>query len=168
MKYISAWLPERDKNGQQPGHLGLSQSCNRRVPLTLRRYEKAPRRWRRGQQGYPALPLKLGKQRVIIGLAVHDHGLDHASQMSSFPPQAFGFVGAVTDVLKGPQQTREVRHQAERAMAVHPPVTVTFTPSRFLGHSPQARWEDPWRFLLRVPDRAPCPVHHRIATDHLT
>jgi hypothetical protein len=123
---------------------------------------------RRGQQGCPALPLKLGKQRVIIGFAIHDHCLDHASQMSSFPPQAFGFVGAVTDVLEGPQQTRAVRHQAERAMAVHPPVTVTFTPSRFLGQSPQARWEDPWRFLLRVPDRAPCPVHHRIATDHLT
>jgi hypothetical protein len=61
-----------------------------------------------GQQGHPALPLKLGKQIFIIRFTVHNDRLDHASKLSGFQPQTFGFMGTVANVLEGTQHTRVV------------------------------------------------------------
>jgi hypothetical protein len=57
---------------------------------------------RRGQQGHPALALKLGKQILIIRFPVHEDRRDHATKMPGFQPQPVGFMGAVTYELEGP------------------------------------------------------------------
>jgi hypothetical protein len=57
---------------------------------------------RRGQQGHPALSLKLGKQLLIIRFPVHNDRRDHAAKMPGFQPQPFGFMSTVAYVLEGP------------------------------------------------------------------
>jgi hypothetical protein len=61
-----------------------------------------------------------------------------------------------------------MRHQTERPMPIHPPVTVTFTPRGLLIQSVQPSGDEPWRSLLGVPDRSPRVIHHLIAAHDLT
>jgi hypothetical protein len=88
-------------------------------------------------------------------------------KVSGVPPQACGFMSAVSQVREGAKQTRARCHHAARPMPIPPPITVTLTPGRLLVHPTQSRWDQPLGFWLRVPDRSQCLVHHRIAPDHL-
>jgi hypothetical protein len=92
-------------------------------------------RTRCGQQGHLSLALKLGKQRLIIRLPVHDDRRDHAAQMA----------------VSRHSRLRCMRHPAERAMPVDPPITVAFAPCRVLIQATQPLWDEPLCSVLGVP-----------------
>ena len=76
---------------------------------------------RGGQQGHPALALKLGTQLLISRFPIHPDRVNSASQRPSFQPQAFGCIRPLAPVLAGPQATWSMRHHTARALPVSPP-----------------------------------------------
>ena len=121
---------------------------------------------RGGQQGHPALALKLGNQRLIRRVPLPQARVHDAAPLPRFPPQALGFLRPLPPGLQGPQDAGSMRHPPARALPVSPPSTGALAPCGLLSQATPPVWYAPWLPMRGVPDRPPGFLQHRIAADH--
>ena len=87
--------------------------------------------------------------------------------MKGFQPQAFGFIAAVSHPQKAAQTRVFMWGEAKRTMTIHPAIGIGFTPGGFPVDAPEPIRDDPFFFLLLMPDGPFGFGHHFIGADNL-